>query len=503
VDRREVSLWPGSAIDAIERATRDLLSTVGMAVQSEAVRDLMVEYGCTESDGGRVTIPWEVVEKASAAAPRTFTLVARDDARSLVVGEGGTAPRTHPLAGAPSVVDPDTGEQRPATLADVSAAVRVQHHCEHPDLVLPLFGPSGLPGDLEPLVSYVACLAQTDKCISGPGLWSVAQVRGLCRLAQDAVGGDVAQDRYAISLAFSPLSPLSFGAGPAEALVEAARLGAACTVLPCPLAGTTAPAPLAAALAQQTAEALCGLVVAQAARPGTPVTYGSRLMPCDSRTGQALMGGPEIGSTAQAATILAHRYGMRCDVYGLSSDSRVIDVQCGFERAIGALLASIARPDFVSGMGLMQAAVGGSLEMLVIDDEISRWIRWSLEERPADETVLDVAEMQRGALSGAGFLGIRQTREYLRTEKVQSRLSFRGSQESWSAEESMLERARRKVAEALAQEPVGLDGDVLVRAGAVIAETAEEMGIDDAPDLLTLLDASQVPAPPTSRRDSR
>ena len=218
-------------------------------------------------------------------------------------------------------------------------------------------------------------------------------------------GATSSDDRYSISLAFSPLSPLTFGAGPAEALVEAARLGAACIVLPCPIAGTTAPAPLAAAVAQQTAEALCGLVIAQAARPGTPVTYGARLMPCDSRTGQAVMGGPELGYTAQAATALAHRHGMPCDVYGLSSDSRVIDVQCGFERAVGALLASIARPDFVSGMGLMQTGVGGSLEMLVIDDEISRWIRWSLEERPVDESALNVADMERGAVSDAGFLG--------------------------------------------------------------------------------------------------
>ena len=117
--------------------------------------------------------------------------------------------------------------------------------------------------------------------------------------------------------------------------------------------------------------------------------------------------------------------------------------------------------------------------------------------------MLDVAGMQRGALSGAGFLGLRQTRGYLRSEKVQSKLSFRGSQESWSAEESMLERARRKVAEALAQEPVGLDGDLLVRAGEVIAQTAEQMGLDDAPDLPTLLEASHAPAAPTSRRSSR
>lgn len=135
----------------------------------------------------------------------------------------------------------------------------------------------------------------------------------------------------------------------------------------------------------------------------------------------------------------------------------------------------------------MQTAVGSSLEMLVIDDEISRWIRWSLEERPADEAALDVAEMERGALSDAGFLGLRQTRSCLRTEKVQSRLSGAG--------ESMLERARAKVAEALAQEPPGLGEDFVTQAGEVIAETARQMGHDDPANLSTLLTS-------TSRRTS-
>lgn len=486
-----VCLWPESAIDAIEKTTRDLLRGVGIEVRSRAVRDLMIGYGCVALDGERIAIPWEVVAKASAAAPRSFTLVARNDSRSLIVGDGGTAPQTHPLGGAPYVADPVTGEQRRAQLSDVAAAVRVQHHCEYPELACPLFMPGGLPDDLEPLITYLVCLEQTDKCVSGPGLWTVEQVRGICRLAEAAVGCDATRDRYAINLSFSPLSPLTFGAGPAESLTEAARLGAACTILPCPIAGTTAPAPLAAAVAQQTAEAFSGLVIAQAARPGTPVTYGSRLMPCNSRTGDAVMGGPELGYTAQAVAAISRRHGIPCDVYGLSTDSKVIDAQCGFERAIGALLASIARPAFVSGMGYMQTGVGGSLEMLVIDDEISRWIRWSLEERPADEQALDVAEIERGAVSSAGFLGLRQTRKYLRSEKVQSRLAFRGTQEGWREGESMLERAGAKVAQALAQEPIGLEGDLLRSACEIFAGTARDMGFGEIPDVRALLATSR------------
>ena len=190
------------------------------------------------------------------------------------------------------------------------------------------------------------------------------------------------------------------------------------------------------------------------------------------------MGGPELGYTAQAATAISHRYGMPCDVYGLSSDSRVIDVQCGFERAIGALLASMARPDFVSGMGLMQTAVGGSLEMLVIDDEISRWIRWSLEERPADEAVLDVAEMERGALSDAGFLGLRQTRELPPHREGAEQALVPGH--AGELDRRACSSARAEGRRGAGAGAGGARRGLLTQAGEVIAETARQMDLDDA-----------------------
>jgi trimethylamine--corrinoid protein Co-methyltransferase len=486
----EICLWPESALDAIEQMTRRVLGRVGVKVLSPAARDLMTAVGCTLLADDRLAIPWEVVERAAESAPRRFTLAARDEARSLTVGAAEPLTWTHPLGGAPYVCDAGTGEQRRADFADVAAAVRVQHHLQRPDLVTPLFMPGSVPGDLEPLVSYVVCLQETDKCVSGPALWSVEQVRGLCRLAEEAVGADREQDLCAINLSFSPLSPLTLAAGVADALVEAARSGASCVILPCPIAGTTGPAPIAAAVAQQTAEALAGVVLAQAARLGTPVICGSRLMPCDSHTGAALMGGPELARAAQAATFLVRRLGLPSDVYGLSTDSKVVDAQFGWERAIGGLLAAMARPAFVSGMGFMQSGVGGSLEALVIDDEILRWVEWTLEERPVDDRALDVDELERGVSSGKGFLGLRQTRNFMRSEKVQSRLAYRGTQEEWLAGGAgALDRARGTVIETLGRDPVGLDDDLANTAHAIVADSAQRMGLDEEPDLVAILAA--------------
>ena len=495
----ELTLWPEPSLTAIEETARRILREVGVDVQSSSARELLFSAGCDLLPDGRVAVPWDVVERAAEAAPRRFTLAARDDGRSLEVSCDGSATWAHPLGGAQSVVDAVTGELRRAESTDAAAAARVQHHLRRPDMVTPLFSPGDLPGDLEPLVSYLVCLQETDKCVSGPPLWSAEQVKGVCRLADLVLGIGPGSARYSVNLSFSPLSPLTLGANVADALVEAARLGASCVILPCPIAGTTAPAPIAATVAQQTAEALAGVVLAEAALPGTPVTCGSRLMPCDPHTGMAVMGGPELALASQAATSIMRKLGLPSDVYGLSTDSKVIDAQFGFERAIGALVAAMERPAYISGMGFMQSGVGGSLEALVIDDEILRYIAWPLEERPADDAAMDVDAVKRAVSTSAGFLGLRQTRAYLRTESVQRQLAHSGalSLEEWLAGgHDLLARARGVVAGALTQPCVGLEPSVIAAAADILGETADRMGLE-SPDLPGLLercrDRSQTP----------
>ena len=64
-----------------------------------------------------------------------------------------------------------------------------------------------------------------------------------------------------------------------------AEHGQAVVVTPSTLMGAMAPVSLAAALAQQDAEALFGAVLAQTVRPGCPVMYGAFTSNVDMRSG--------------------------------------------------------------------------------------------------------------------------------------------------------------------------------------------------------------------------
>jgi trimethylamine--corrinoid protein Co-methyltransferase len=66
-----------------------------------------------------------------------------------------------------------------------------------------------------------------------------------------------------ISLSISPISPLTFAADTVEAIIETARSKIAFAPLPCPIAGLTAPFSIVGAIAQQNAEILASVVLAE------------------------------------------------------------------------------------------------------------------------------------------------------------------------------------------------------------------------------------------------
>lgn len=478
-------IWPEEAIEAMHAASLAVLERAGVRVESPAARELLLAAGCTTRDDDRVLLPRGVVSDALAACPSTATLAARDPERSLVLdGEPGVT-YVHNMGGAADVVDPRRGACRRATLRDQVLASRVMHHLVNQSQLTSLWQPQDVPDLLEPLYSYLVLAHETDKAIGGPGISFPFQARYLWEMAAAVTGADGSRGVYPVDLAFSPVSPLVLGGPVTEALVAQVRRGGVVVeILPCPAAATTAPGALSAAVAQQNAEVLAGLTVAQLAAPGTPVYYGPRLSVVDPRSGVVVSGTPETGVASIAAVLLARRYGLACDCYGPSSDSKVVDAQFGYERAVNALLGLAARPRLLSGIGEIQAGAASCLEILVIDDEVLNNASYALSQRPWDVDALDVEAMVDGVLSGRGFLGTKHTRRYIRSEFVTPLLSYRGGVNEWlsSGRTGVLDLAAERVATLVEREPVGLPADVLDELCGLIAVCAAEVGVGEYPD---------------------
>ena len=488
-------LWPEAAIDAIHEASVTALERIGVLVESPAAREILVAAGCTPSaagSGNRILIPRAVVMGAVAACRPRFTLVARDDARSIPVDADPGPTYVHNMGGARDMVDPRTGIGRRATMADQVSLTRVMHHMVNLHSVTSLVQPDDVPHPLEPLYSYLVLAHETDKPLGGPGISHAFQADALRRMATAVTGADGTGGRYPVDLAFSPVSPLQLGAEVTDALIATVRAGhVVVEILPCPAAGTTAPASVSAAVATQNAEVLAGVVLVQAVAPGTPVYYGPRLSSINPRTGIVTSGPPETGVASIAATLLARRYGLACDCYGPTSDSVVVDTQFGYEHMANALLGLAARPRFLSGPGENQSGSGGSLEALVIDDEILNYAFYAHAPRPWDPAALDIEAIVEGIESEFGFLATAHSRRYLRTDFVRPLLSYRGGLGEWAASgrTGLVDLATERAAAYVARPPVGLPDDVLAELCTVIDETARAIGLDTWPDPRRLLEA--------------
>jgi len=486
-----LDLWPDEAIDAIHEASLSVLERIGVLVESPSAREILLAAGCVAGNGDRIRMPAAVVMEAVAACRPRFTLVARDERLSIPVDAEPGRTYVHNMGGARDMTDPRTGVGRRATIADQVQLTRVMHHMTNLHSVTSLVQPDDVPHPLEPLYSYLVLAHETDKPLGGPGISFAFQADTLRRMATAVTGADGTGGRYPVDLAFSPVSPLQLGAEVTDALIATVRAGhVAVEILPCPAAGTTAPGSMSAAIATQNAEVLAGVVLVQAVAPGTPVYYGPRLSSINPRTGVVTSGPPETGVASIAATLLARRYGLACDCYGPTSDSVVVDTQFGYEHMANALLGLAARPRFLSGPGEAQSGVGGSLEALVIDDEILNYAFYAYSPRPWDAAALDVDAIVEGVESSFGFLATEHTRTYLRSDFVRPSLSYRGGLGDWmaSGRSGLVDLATEKAAAYLASAPVGLPADIGEELCRLIDEAARSIGLAAWPEPRRLLE---------------
>lgn len=484
--------WPPEAIEAIRAASFELLTRVGVRVDSPPAAELLTAAGCTPGPSGRVLMPAAAVEAALASCRGAYTQLARDPGRDVSVGPAPGRIHVHNMGEAPDMGDPRTGRSRRATFADQVRAARVMHNSRYPDSVNSLITPSDVPGELHPLYSYFAIASETDKAIGGPGQDFPWQTPVLCRMAEAVVGSRVGTaGTITLDMGYSPVSPLHLGPGVCDGIIQAARLGMSIEVLTNPVAGTTAPASLAGALAQQNAEILAGVVLAQAAAPGAACGYGARLSVADPRDGAILSGSGQWALASVGATLLARRHGLACDCYGPDTSAPLVDVQAGYQYALPSLAGALARPCYMSGIGAWGDTTT-CLELLVIGDAVYRVVLDTLEPPTWDEDALDVEAMVEGVTGAMGYLGTRHTRRWLRHNRASEDLSWRGGAEEWEAagRPDGLERARARVEELLAREPVGLPADIEAELCRLIDEAAAKLGLDH-PDPRRLLEQAR------------
>jgi trimethylamine--corrinoid protein Co-methyltransferase len=191
-----------------------------------------------------------------------------------------------------------------------------------------------------------------------------------------------------------PISPLQFPETGLDVMLEFIEYGQPVSFGPMAQVTATGPGTIAGTLAQENAEILAGIVIAQAYHPGTPVMYGGIPHIMDPRTSICSFGSPEQGLMAIAMTQMGKFYGLPVYINVNLTDAKTLDAQAGMEKVGSLLLGALAGGDLLGHAGIVGTDHGGSLPWLVIDNEAMAYARRVVKGFGIDpqKLALDVVE---------------------------------------------------------------------------------------------------------------
>ena len=435
-------------VEHIHQATLRILDETGVILTQPEALEILTGAGA-RTQGDRIYLPPDMVEREVEKCPSQVEIRGRAG-EPVVLGDGSL--HWHNVGGARDVFEPRSGECRQAKLQDVRDSALLLDALDSVSTITPFFTPLDVEGELMSLAMYRYSLPNSTKPVQGPGVQNALEVDFAVRMASV-----IGPPTEVLSLSVSNVSPLIFPDEHVEAIIEIARQGIAFGPLPCPTSGTTAPFSLAGSVAQQNAEVLAAVVLAQIVQPGLPIIYCGRLAMMEPRTGISVWGGVELGLASAATVQVGHRYGLPVNVYGFSTNAHMMDVQNGYERALNAAIPALAGADELSGIGEMAAGVMGSYAQMVCDNEIAASINRLRRGFEVNEDSLGV-EVIAAAMDGSrNFLGQKHSIRYMRAGEILfTHLAERRPWESWDQEgrQGMAERAEAEAERILGEHEV-------------------------------------------------
>jgi len=137
--------------------------------------------------------------------------------------------------------------------------------------------------------------------------------------------------------------------------------------------------------------------------------------------------------------------------YGGTSDAQIPDMQASYEAGLEAFMSVFAGSNLNHDVGYLDFGLTGSLEMIIIVNEMVDQIRRMYKGIPINDDTLALDIIPKGAQQGQ-FLTQPHTLKHLRKVQWKPELFCRQSHEKWVAQgrTSLLDRARTKLHKILA-----------------------------------------------------
>ena len=429
----------------IYQAALKVLEETGMQIMHDDAVDLLKKAGCRTNELGHMVIPASLVEQAIATAPNNIPMYDREG--RLVMDLGGRRAYYGTGSDLMYALESETMERHHCRLNDVKRAARVADALPNIDFIMSFAHPHEIDPQRAYLESFKAMAENSTKPIvcTSDSRDDLSQMWELSKILRGSEA-ELRAKPYWVQYA-EPISPLKHPFKSVDKLIYCAETGMPVIYSPAPIAGSTAPMTIAGHIVQGLAECFTGLVIHQLTAQGAPFLMGMGAAVLDMTTSTCSYNAPEylmayMGMVEMSLFLDIPNWG-----YGGTSDAQIPDGQATYEAGLLSYMSAAVGSNLNHDVGYLDFGLTGSLEMIVIMDEVIDQIRRIQKGIPVtdDEIALDV--IREAGLKGH-FLTHPHTLKNVRTTQWRPKLISRKSYEKWDAEgrTDLLERARKRLA---------------------------------------------------------
>ena len=421
-----VEVISADQVEAIHNAALKLLASTGIKVLHPPARALFQAAGAGVADE-MVRLDPDLVMDLLASVPPTFTLAARNPAKSLRIGGRDMV---FTSVGGPAYVMDIDGGRRDGTFAELCEFLKLIQGINviHQEGGGP-FEPMDLPAATRQLDLYLAQITYLDKSWQTQTLGHARTMDGI---EMAAIMFGCAPEDLPLSLLgiINTNSPLQLDVPMAEGLIARAAHGQVNVITPFTLAGAMAPVSIAGALVLQHAEAMAGICLTQIVKKGVPVMYGGFTSNVDMRSGAPAFGTPEYAKAAQASGQLARRIGVPFRSSNVTA-ANAVDAQAAYESQMALWGAITGGAHLIEhAAGWMHGGLTASYEKLILDAEMLQMMQAWMEPMATDDAALGLDAIAEAG-PGGHFFGTAQTMGSYQTAFHQPMLSNWDNYPNW------------------------------------------------------------------------
>ncbi|MGV8987875.1 MAG: trimethylamine methyltransferase family protein [Cypionkella sp.] len=448
----------------IHASALEALEVIGLANAPDSGVEILTGAGAVLGDDGRIRFPRALVEDMVAVAARNITLHARDPRNDLHLS--GSNVHFGTAGAAVHIVDPITLDYRDSTAQDLYDAARLVNNLDNIHFYQRTMVCRDVIDNVDmDLNTLYACLAGTKKHV-GTSFFDPDSVAPAFDILHMVAGGeDKWLERPFVSNSNCfVVPPMKFAEESCKVMEDCIRRGMPMLLLSAGQAGATAPAPIALTIVQAMAECLAGVVYVNAIKKGAPAIFGTWPFVSDLRTG-AMSGGSAEQALLTAGCAQMHRfYDLPGGAASGISDSKLPDMQAGWEQGITNTLAGLAGLNMCyEAVGMHASLLGFCMESLILGDDLLGQAMRCVRGIEVNEDTTSIDAMKQVCLGGAGhYLGSNQTLKLMQTEYIYPKVANRMSPKEWNeaGKPLLLDRAIQRKNEILSKAGCVVDPDI-------------------------------------------